>query len=193
MYCHNCGAKINETDTFCPKCGVNTTPVALREKKVSSSNATISKSVKGWKSWSSTKKSFSVILGCCLALIIVFSIASLIPDNNTGDILNDSNSDNKINSAFISDFMNNTSKSQDNTRIPVENDSDDSSDRSSSRSSSSSVSDSSSGYVGSVNSDKFHYPHCSYAGKIKDNNKVYFSSRDDAISSGYKPCSHCNP
>lgn len=60
---------------------------------------------------------------------------------------------------------------------------------------SSSSSSSSSGvtYVGSVNSDKFHYPSCSQAKRIKDGNKITFSSRDDAIASGYSPCGICTP
>ena len=48
-------------------------------------------------------------------------------------------------------------------------------------------------YVGSVNSDKFHYPSCTHAKRIKDSNKVTFSSRDDAISRGYSPCGVCTP
>lgn len=48
-------------------------------------------------------------------------------------------------------------------------------------------------YVGSSNSDKFHYPSCPHAKRIKDYNKVTFPSRDDAVNSGYSPCSVCNP
>lgn len=60
---------------------------------------------------------------------------------------------------------------------------------------SSSSSSSSSGvtYVASSKSDKFHYPSCSAANKIKDYNKLTFSSRDDAISAGYSPCGICSP
>ncbi|MEE1336471.1 hypothetical protein [Methanobrevibacter sp.] len=54
-------------------------------------------------------------------------------------------------------------------------------------------SSSSESYVGSANSDKFHDPSCTYANKIKDENKVSFSSKDDAIDSGYHSCSYCNP
>lgn len=194
MYCRNCGAKIKETDTFCPKCGVDTNPYSLKEKKTFSSKGGVSKFTSEWKRWSGSKKALSIILACCLALIIAFSLASLIPDNNTGDILKAPHSNQKIDSAFISDFMNNTSNYHDNTRIPVENDSDDSSNSSySGRSSSKSSSDSASVYVGSVNSNKFHSPYCTKAESIKDSNKVYFSSRDEAISSGYSPCKFCNP
>ena len=60
---------------------------------------------------------------------------------------------------------------------------------------SSSSSSASSGitYVGSVNSDKFHYPSCSHAKRIKEGNKITFSSRDEAISRGYSPCGVCTP
>lgn len=48
-------------------------------------------------------------------------------------------------------------------------------------------------YVASSNSNKFHDPSCSQAGRIKDYNKITFSSRDDAINSGYSPCGICHP
>ena len=60
-------------------------------------------------------------------------------------------------------------------------------------STSSSDSNSATTYVASQNSDKFHYPSCSYAGKIKPGNKITFSSREEAINAGYTSCSVCNP
>ena len=48
-------------------------------------------------------------------------------------------------------------------------------------------------YVASANSDKFHYSSCGYASRIKSYNKITFSSRSDAISAGYSPCSRCHP
>lgn len=48
-------------------------------------------------------------------------------------------------------------------------------------------------YVGSVNSDKFHYPSCSQAKRIKEGNKITFSSREEAINAGYSPCGICYP
>lgn len=65
----------------------------------------------------------------------------------------------------------------------------DSSDDSSTSSSSSSGMT----YVASAKSNKFHYPSCSYAKKIKDSNKITFSSRDEAVDSGYSPCAVCSP
>lgn len=51
----------------------------------------------------------------------------------------------------------------------------------------------SSSYVGNSNSGKFHAPGCGDVNKMKPSNKVYFSSRDEAVSSGYSPCGHCKP
>lgn len=51
----------------------------------------------------------------------------------------------------------------------------------------------SSSYVGNLNSGKFHAPGCGDVNKMNPSNKVYFSSRDEAVSSGYSPCGHCHP
>lgn len=48
-------------------------------------------------------------------------------------------------------------------------------------------------FVASVNSDKFHEPSCSQAKRIKDENKITFSSREEALDAGYHSCSICNP
>lgn len=48
-------------------------------------------------------------------------------------------------------------------------------------------------YVASANSDKFHKNTCRFAKNIKDNNKLSFKSRSDAIKQGYSPCKLCNP
>ena len=56
-----------------------------------------------------------------------------------------------------------------------------------------SSSSSGSAYWASSNSDKFHKPSCEWAQKISSKNKVVFHSKDEAISSGYQPCSVCNP
>ena len=66
---------------------------------------------------------------------------------------------------------------------------------SSSSSSSTSSSDSSGtgSYVANGNSGKFHVASCSSVSKMSENNKIFFSSRDEAISQGYEPCKICNP
>jgi hypothetical protein len=46
-------------------------------------------------------------------------------------------------------------------------------------------------YVGSRNSNKFHLPSCQWAKRIKPENKVCFSSAEDAASKGYQPDKNC--
>nr|WP_295001818.1 thermonuclease family protein [uncultured Methanobrevibacter sp.] len=48
-------------------------------------------------------------------------------------------------------------------------------------------------YIGNANSGKFHDPSCSSVSKMSDGNKVFFSSRNDAVNQGYIPCKICNP
>lgn len=48
-------------------------------------------------------------------------------------------------------------------------------------------------FVGSVNSDKYHYPDCRSALNIKQENEVWFSSVEDAKSKGYVACKVCKP
>ena len=48
-------------------------------------------------------------------------------------------------------------------------------------------------YVGNANTHKFHYPTCKSCSEMSEKNKVFFSSRDEAINQGYVPCKRCNP
>jgi hypothetical protein len=48
-------------------------------------------------------------------------------------------------------------------------------------------------YVGSINSDKYHYPSCSAAQNIKPENLVFFRSTQEAREAGYIPCKLCKP
>lgn len=48
-------------------------------------------------------------------------------------------------------------------------------------------------YVGSVNSNVYHYPWCSHAKRIKPENKIWFIDENDAKSKGYRPCLVCSP
>lgn len=48
-------------------------------------------------------------------------------------------------------------------------------------------------YTASERSDKFHLPSCSAASRISDANRVWFRTRDEAISAGYSPCGRCQP
>jgi hypothetical protein len=48
-------------------------------------------------------------------------------------------------------------------------------------------------FVGSINSNIYHYPSCQYAQNIIPANQIWFVDADDALSHGYKPCAVCNP
>jgi len=48
-------------------------------------------------------------------------------------------------------------------------------------------------YVGSKNSNKYHYPTCRWARKIKPANLVTFKSAQKAQAAGYVPCKVCKP
>lgn len=48
-------------------------------------------------------------------------------------------------------------------------------------------------FVGSVNSDVYHYPWCVWANKILLQNEIWFDSVEEARDAGYRPCKVCNP
>ena len=48
-------------------------------------------------------------------------------------------------------------------------------------------------YIGSKSTKKFHLADCTWAQKIDNDNKVYFSSYNEFLENGYKPCKSCNP
>lgn len=48
-------------------------------------------------------------------------------------------------------------------------------------------------FVGSIKSDKYHYPSCGSAKNIHPENEIWFSSSADARSHGYVPCGRCHP
>ena len=49
-------------------------------------------------------------------------------------------------------------------------------------------------YIGSSQSNKFHYTDCRWAKKINPGNAIiYFNSREEAYSYGYVPCKVCKP
>jgi len=48
-------------------------------------------------------------------------------------------------------------------------------------------------FVGSTKSNKYHYLTCSSAKAIKSENKIWFSSSEDARAKGYVPCGKCHP
>ncbi len=48
-------------------------------------------------------------------------------------------------------------------------------------------------YTASRASDKFHSPSCSSASRISDDNRLWFSTREEAAAAGYAPCGICRP
>lgn len=48
-------------------------------------------------------------------------------------------------------------------------------------------------YVGNAKSLKFHYEDCRWAKKMREENKVYFETREEALEQGYVSCGSCNP
>ena len=46
-------------------------------------------------------------------------------------------------------------------------------------------------YVGNINTKKFHLPTCSSL--PKEENRIYFATRDTAIANEYTPCNRCKP
>lgn len=48
-------------------------------------------------------------------------------------------------------------------------------------------------FVGSKESDVYHYPNCRYVKKILPENIIWFSSIEDARNHGYRPCKVCKP
>jgi len=48
-------------------------------------------------------------------------------------------------------------------------------------------------YVGSTQSDRYHYPECYWTQQIKPENLIWFSSAEEALDMGYVPCKVCGP
>ena len=48
-------------------------------------------------------------------------------------------------------------------------------------------------FVGSINSDVYHYHGCSAAKRIHNENLITFNSVTEAKNMGYRPCKICNP
>lgn len=46
-------------------------------------------------------------------------------------------------------------------------------------------------YIGNKNTKKFHETTCWTL--PKEENRVYFNNREDAIAENYNPCGNCNP
>lgn len=46
-------------------------------------------------------------------------------------------------------------------------------------------------FVASKNGTRYHFPWCSGAQRIKESNKVWFASKEEAIRAGYTPALNC--
>lgn len=46
-------------------------------------------------------------------------------------------------------------------------------------------------FVGSKNGSKYHYPWCPGAQQMKEENKIWFGSREEAERAGYTPAANC--
>lgn len=48
-------------------------------------------------------------------------------------------------------------------------------------------------YCGNKNSKKFHKANCSSLKNTKEENKVFYKTREEFINNSYSPCKKCNP
>lgn len=48
-------------------------------------------------------------------------------------------------------------------------------------------------YVGSSESDKYHFPRCRWTDTINNSNLVHFDTEEEAAAAGYIPCGSCKP
>ncbi len=46
-------------------------------------------------------------------------------------------------------------------------------------------------YVESKNSTEYHFPWCSGTKRIKEENKIWFQTKEEAVAKGYKPAVNC--
>lgn len=116
------------------------------------------------------KTIIGIVSICCIGLIVLIAISGMFsPDKPTSTNISPTNNTNTSTPSPT-----NSSSSQN-----VSN--------------SSSNHDSGITYVASANSNVFHRPGCRYVNQIKEKNKIYFNSRDEAINAGYHPCEVCNP
>ena len=46
-------------------------------------------------------------------------------------------------------------------------------------------------FVASKSGKKYHYVWCDSANSIKEENKIFFSAKEEAVAAGYEPASNC--
>ena len=92
MYCGNCGAEVADDARFCPECGLKLNENKKTENKsntpVTIGNKSKSKGVLSflddWNEWSTGKKIGSLIVACCIGLMVLGLLGSILsPDLNT--------------------------------------------------------------------------------------------------------------
>lgn len=49
------------------------------------------------------------------------------------------------------------------------------------------------GYISSKSGKVFHKPTCTHAKRIKENTKIVYKTKEDAVASGRRPCLACKP
>ena len=92
MFCHECGTEVKDDAKFCPKCGSNVKEIEQTENTINSSIDVKPKSngvlsfLDDWHEWSTLKKIGSIIVVCCIGLIIIGAIGGILfPDSNTSE------------------------------------------------------------------------------------------------------------
>ena len=131
-------------------------------------------------------KKIAPILVLILMLGIV-GISGCTSSNNTQTSSNDSNSSYAATNSEPA-TTSSVNKNTDNSSL-----SDDHSSNLDNSSSSSESTATSGSYIANANTGVFHYSWCRYVSRMKDSNKVYFSSSTAAENAGYRPCKICNP
>lgn len=95
MYCSNCGAKVEEGAKFCPECGSTITENSINSSTNSKTKSKgFSSFLDDWNEWGMGKKIGSIIIACCIGLLVMGLIGSIVsPDVNTSTSSPVSNND----------------------------------------------------------------------------------------------------
>ena len=95
MYCSNCGTKVEEGAKFCPECGSTITENSINSSTNSKTKSKgFSSFLDDWNEWGMGKKIGSIIIACCIGLLVMGLIGSIVsPDVNTSTSSPVSNND----------------------------------------------------------------------------------------------------
>lgn len=112
MFCEKCGSELPDNVKFCPKCGNDLSNVVSKKQIMPATSNTSSINDK-WNSWSTGKKIIAVIAACCIGLLVLGMIGSILsPDSNTSSSSYDSDSyDYSSSSSYDSDVSDSGSSS----------------------------------------------------------------------------------